>query len=372
MKILLLGGTGAIGKYLTELLVDKGHDLYVTSRKEHSSKEIHYIKGNAHDIEFIKGVFDSNGSFDCIVDFMSYQTKEFSVRSKLLINSCRQYVFISTARVYSNGKGKITEETPRLLDVSTDRTFIRTDDYSITKAKQENFIKRHSPQNWTIIRPYITYGDNRFELCVHSKEDWLYRAISGRSIVFPNDIGEHLTTMTWGGDVAFTIESLLGREECLGQIYNITNKKSYTWNEVLNVYCDTLQKNGFQPQVVRVKKDVLTHSHNGRYQIMYDRLYDRSFNTQKIEKYVDVNTFRDIKDQLAECLTSFLKEPKFNSINWMLQGYYDRVSKVGDSQLERCNGFTNKIKYLIGRYTPGYIIIEEMKSMLFPLFLKTR
>jgi hypothetical protein len=56
----------------------------------------------------------------------------------------------------------------------------------------------------------------------------------------------------------------------------------------------------------------------------------------------------------------------------MLQGYYDRVSKERESQLERCNGFTNKFKYLIGRYTPGYIIIEEMKSMLFPLFLKTR
>lgn len=50
------------------------------------------------------------------------------------------------------------------------------DEYAITKAHQENLLINSKNKNWTIIRPYITYSEQRLQLGTFEKEDWLYRA----------------------------------------------------------------------------------------------------------------------------------------------------------------------------------------------------
>lgn len=53
IKVLLLGGTGAIGENLGEVLNKKGYMVYVTSRKYRKNAEnVHYIQGNAKDTAF--------------------------------------------------------------------------------------------------------------------------------------------------------------------------------------------------------------------------------------------------------------------------------------------------------------------------------
>ena len=58
----------------------------------------------------------------------------------------------------------ITEESERLLDTSIDQDFLSTDEYSLTKARQEDILQSSKQKNWTIIRPYITYGTSRLQL----------------------------------------------------------------------------------------------------------------------------------------------------------------------------------------------------------------
>ena len=53
MKILLLGGTGAMGSSLVKVLENTPNQVFVTSRSELKSyNNIHYIKGNAHNLVF--------------------------------------------------------------------------------------------------------------------------------------------------------------------------------------------------------------------------------------------------------------------------------------------------------------------------------
>lgn len=51
-KLLILGGTGAMGIPLVELLTGKkDFEVYITSRKNHQSRDnVYHIKGDAHDI----------------------------------------------------------------------------------------------------------------------------------------------------------------------------------------------------------------------------------------------------------------------------------------------------------------------------------
>ena len=53
--ILILGGTGAMGKHLVSILrKDSGNHIYVTSRqKRKDENNVSYIFGNAHNNEFI-------------------------------------------------------------------------------------------------------------------------------------------------------------------------------------------------------------------------------------------------------------------------------------------------------------------------------
>ena len=75
-KVLILGGTGAIGKALVEMLDKFEYEIYVTSRKKHENSEVTYLQGNAHDVEFLDSILNMQ-QWNSIVDFMIYKTNEF-------------------------------------------------------------------------------------------------------------------------------------------------------------------------------------------------------------------------------------------------------------------------------------------------------
>lgn len=145
MDILLLGGTGAIGGYLTKLLnSDKQVEhVYVTSRhRTDAFGKVKYLLGNAKDDSFIHQLL-LNSKYDAIVDFMSYGTREFSERVELFLKSTKHYVFLSSSRVYADlGEKPIVEASPRLLDVCKDEIYLSSDEYALAKARQENILRK--------------------------------------------------------------------------------------------------------------------------------------------------------------------------------------------------------------------------------------
>lgn len=372
-KILLLGGTGAMGKYLAELLHKEGKDVFVTSRSYHNSAErLHYIKGNAHDVVFLKKIIEGNGGFDCIVDFMVYSTGEFSHRCDLLLSNTKQYIYISTARVYADAQGLISENSPRLLDITIDNTLLNSGDYCITKAKQENIIFNSKKNNWTIIRPYITYSNQRFELGVYPKEEWLYRAINGKKIVFSNDIASHITTLTYGLDVALAISKLIGNEKAIGEVFNVTTDRWIKWQEVLDIYLSALEEHGINADVVWTNRVYKFFSPLDQYQVKNDRYYDRIFNTEKISAIANVKVFKTPETQLKACLSEFLVNSKFGKINWMLQGFFDGITKDATPTDKEFGSFKSKIKYFIGKYTPFFMLKLRIEKLIFPLYVKIK
>lgn len=349
MNILILGGTGAMGVPLTQLLLSSGHSVTVTSRSDRTSEHnnLTYIKGNAKDITFAKTLFQKK--WDAVVDFMTYTTSEFKERYRLYLENSAHYIFISSARVYAECKGRITEDSPRLLDVSTDAEYLATDEYALTKARQEDLLKGSDMKNWTVVRPTITYSDIRLQLGVIEKENWLYRALHGRSIVFSEDIRDKYTTMTTADDVASGIAALLGKQKAMGEIFHITSEKSYRWSEILDCYLNVLEeKTGSRPNVFYTKKAVKLKIPSAKYQIIYCRYYDRCFDNSKISEYIDVNQFDDPLVGLKSSLEKFLEHRRFRNINWKLEAYNDKAAGEW-TKLSEIPGFKTRLKYLYNR-----------------------
>ena len=350
MKILILGGTGAMGVHLVELLSQEpGNRITVTSRSRRKGRgNVSYLQGNGHDMGFVASLLEEK--YDVIVDFMNYRTEEFLERYQLLLTSCGQYVYLSSSRVYAGSDTPITEDSPRLLDATTDADYLSTDEYALAKARQENLLRESGKKNWTIIRPYITYSEIRLQLGVLEKESWLYRALHGRTIVFSKDIAGCLTTLTYGLDVARAMAALIGREETKGEAFHITVSEPIRWSEVLDIYLDVLeQKTGKRPQVRMTEESLNLQYAWGKYQVKYDRLFNRTFDNGKISRFVDTTAFVKPQEGLRTCLETFLEHPVFQGINYSVEAKADRVAGER-TPLREIDTWKHRVKYMLYRY----------------------
>ena len=77
-KVLVLGATGAMGRYLVPELIDLGYTVTGVGLDEAApwSAKASYIKGNAFDKEFLEALLKEK--FDGIVNFMDYGKYAFS------------------------------------------------------------------------------------------------------------------------------------------------------------------------------------------------------------------------------------------------------------------------------------------------------
>lgn len=357
MNVLVLGGTGAMGIALVKLLAEQECNVYVTSRKERKSEDsekVHYIKGNAHDIEFITKVLKDR-HWGAVIDFMSYSTGAFEERIQLFLDNTDQYIFISSARVYAESDQLITEQSERLLDTSTDEEYLQTDEYALAKARQENLLFNSSKRNWTIIRPSVTYNSNRLQLGVLEKEHWLYRALHGRTIVFSEDIGCKLTALTSGYDVAKGIAAIVGKEEALRKCFHITDSNSYTWNAILEIYLDIIQEfTGKRPSVKMTEKTSCFEIGWNKYQIIYCRYYNRTFDNTAISKFTDINDFANIHSGLREAVREFVNKPSYGEMNWRLEAIHDKMCHE-HTALSEIGSAKGKVQYCLYRYLPARI-----------------
>jgi len=326
MKAILLGGTGAIGSELSHLLANGGWDVTITTRTARKSdSKIQYIAGDAKNLEFLSKILNQN--WDLVVDFMVYSTVEFSQRCKKILCHAGQYIFISSARVYAGSSRPITESSPRLLDVCHDKAYLESDDYALAKARQENLLLEGKPVNWTIIRPYITYGSKRLQLGVLEKEEWLYRAIHGRPIVTCSAINQKLTTMTSGSDVSEAISMLCGSSKALGEVFQIMSNEELKWTKVLDIYSSVLNEYlGYKIDMVEINQSLMIDIAPRLYQLKYDRLYDRKFDNSKIQAFTSKTTFEEPCVGLRKNLCAFLENINFLNINWFLEARKDAIT----------------------------------------------
>lgn len=337
-------GTGLI----SSLLKNEGNQVYVTSRQQKTDTDrVHYIRGNAKDLSFIKSLLTYDNTWDAIVDFMIYTEHEFSERIEMLLSSTTQYVFLSSARVYADSKKAITEDSDRLLDVVHDKDFLNSGNYAIVKAKQENILFEYPEKKWTIIRPYITYSNSKLQLGVQEKEEWLYRVLHNRSIVFSEDLKDKKTTVTFGDDVSRAIAALIGCPQALGEIYNISSFTSATWGEILDCYVHCLKTAGISVKVHYV--DTVSKITDNKYKYLYDRLLNRTFSTKKLQDTAASVSFVPYNEGLLACLNQFLSTKQFREIDWGRQAMLDRISRERVAWNEIVD-LRDKVKYFLIRY----------------------
>ncbi len=312
-KILVMGGTGAMGRYALPELLRLGFavDVVALDRPHFTHENLTATVANAMDDAWLESKITQT-RYDVILDFMSYKLPQFKERAPLFLENTDQYMFLSSCRVYANEEVPVKESSPRLIDVSKDEEYLKLveREYSLFKAAEEDVLVHSGKKNWTIILPATTYSTGRAQLVTLEAGTFVSRALQGKPVVIPIQAKDKPATMSWAGDVGVMIARLAGKKEALGEKFIASTAEYHTWGEIAEIYRELL---GLEYQWVDqevylqiMSSDPEKISPFVRYQLEYARLFDRITDNSKIlaitgMKQEDLTSFYDgMKTELAK------------------------------------------------------------------------
>ncbi len=368
-KALLLGGSGAIGRYLTGELIKLGFSVAVTTRRSHQAEtsNITYLLGNAQNDEFLAHIL--RNKYDVIIDFMTYSVDDFSRRVEILLQSTTHYIFLSSYRVFAESD-IITEDSPRLLDSSDDSAYLKTGEYALEKARQEDILRNSNYKNWTIVRPAITYSYGRFQLGILEADTTVWRSLRNLSVPIPRSILDKKTTMTWAGDVARMISLLALNKKAFGDDFNVATAENSTWREVANIY----EKNVGMRTIEVSDSDYLDAigQRYAHYQLRYDRMFNRVLDNSKILKITGIkqSNLATLETGLAKELKDFSQSPEFSGIDHKKQRRFNKITK-SNNYIDTLNT-TEKKEYVRDVYPFVYETLKSAKGTARYIKGKTR
>lgn len=237
-KVLITGGLGNLGSWLTRHFAEQGFDVYVLTR--HAKIELQgisyqVIEADITDIETLKHKITI--PFDiCIhtASFNEHFLENYAYKALLIntlgtrnllealnIHGVKKFIYLSTFHVYGATSGFLTEETP----------VYPKNDYATTHLCAEHYVTQFAftcKLDYTIFRLTNSYGcpsslqSDKWYLVLN---DLVKSAYEQRKIVLKSN-GEALRDFIWMGDVCTIIEKSLDIVSSQ-KTYNLSSAKSY-------------------------------------------------------------------------------------------------------------------------------------------------
>lgn len=282
-QVLLIAGGGTLGTHTARELLRLGHrvDILCPEDKASLHEALTYHKGLG-DLATLKELF-SKKHYDGIVNFIHYTDMDaYRPIHRLLMENTDHLIFLSSYRVYADLQHPVTETAPHLLDVSEDADFVAREDYAIAKARAERFLRSESAgEQWTIVRPVISFSWRRFDLVTHGFHYPIECAKSGKPILLPESAKLLRAGLDWAGNTGKLIANLLFKKETIGEAYTISTAQNLTWSQVATLYEKLL---GAKIQYVSDEEfgSLFHPTPESGWRYWYDRMFDRIIDNRKV------------------------------------------------------------------------------------------
>lgn len=373
LNILILGGSGILSTSVAQEAVNRGYNVtcLTTGRRDNMlPKGVKSIHGNANEPNTFIPLLDEY--YDSIVDFLSYNVQQLNPKLEKLLAHTEQYIFVSSATAYKIIDEEITEDTPLGNQYW---------DYSENKVMCEKILVEKCAdvkKKYTIIRPYITYGNTRLPFGIISERYWsLANRILCNKPVLLWDNGEAVCTLTHTSDFARGVVSLFGNKQAFNQAYHVTSSERLTWKEVLHKTAKALGK---QEIIFSAEtNDILDYLPEYTGILTGDKGRNRIFNNTKIcDIAPEFQNYKAFEDGIKETVDYFNNNDFIRVVDYVWDGRIDatiiKLSKDKGEKIDRAqlkyqayehrNHLKNIIKYYIGRYDVLYLLytIRSVKN----------
>ena len=260
MKILILGGTGAIGKSLIPILVNKGEQVWCTSRTYNvNSDGVIYLQGDAHDFFFLQKCLEKE--YDVVIDFMIYRTEEFKNRLFLLRNARHDYLHNVAKKLNELGYILNVEELDKIEAVT--KAHISLDVINNPNNKEvllQNF--NHIPNKGEFIETVMNEGCPAYvrkETITPKEAANLIRQAGGKAILAHPVAYEHEDNLT-DEDILEIVNDMQADGIEANYIYVDCNNNKFDeinkWNDfaikhglIVTIGSDFHNKDGIRPEI---------------------------------------------------------------------------------------------------------------------------
>jgi nucleoside-diphosphate-sugar epimerase len=286
VKILFIGGTGNISSTLSQMLVDRGHELHLLNRglslKHPLPKGAKVIPGDVHAgalPEALRGA-----RYDVVVDWIAFTVADverdlawFGGASEAA--TAGQFVFISSASAYQKPPSHpvITESTPLANPYW---------EYSRNKiACEERLMAAYRATGFpmTIVRPSHTY-DTIVPVAVGRSDYTIVDRIRRGKPVIVHGEGTSLWTLTHADDFARAFIGLCGNPRTIGHAFHITSDEWLTWDQILRLVGRAA---GAEPRIVHVPSAFIARiDPDTGAGLLGDKSWNALFDNSKIKSFV--------------------------------------------------------------------------------------
>ncbi|HTJ35454.1 MAG TPA: NAD-dependent epimerase/dehydratase family protein [Dactylosporangium sp.] len=251
LRVLYIGGTGAISASCVRLSVETGMRVSVLNRGRNDAGRaipdaVERLVADVGDGASLAAALGGR-TFDAVVNFLSYDAEDARRMVELFRSRTRQYIHISSGSIYAKPVWQvpICESTPTGPNPHLA--------YATAKWRAEQaLLTAHLAEGFplTVVRPSHTYDDASPPL----PGGWTIvdRLARGDEIPVHGD-GTSLWTLTHAEDFAQGLVGLLGNPRAIGETFNITGSDVYTWDQIYTIVAEAL---GVRPRLVHVASEM--------------------------------------------------------------------------------------------------------------------
>ncbi|MBD1807009.1 SDR family oxidoreductase [Microcoleus sp. FACHB-SPT15] len=218
MKLLILGGTEFLGRYLVEAALVGGHEVTLFNRGQTNPDlfpNLEKLRGNRDgELEALKG-----RQWDAVIDTCGYVPRVVRATIELLVNSVDHYTFISSLSVYANTNVPGQDESAP-VEVLTNANHLEDEEnpetYGARKALCEQIVEETMPGRVLSIRAGMLVGP-------HDYSDrfpyWVRRVAQGGEVLAPGRPNRPVQLIDVRDLAAWTLRAIEARQT---GVYNAT------------------------------------------------------------------------------------------------------------------------------------------------------
>ena len=241
MKVALFGGTGFVGTYLTEELLNNNHTpvLLVRAGSQNKVTRAKDCVINTGDVSDKKIIEDTIRDVDAVIYNIGL-IRQFPRKGITFENT-----HFKGAKLCIDTASKLGVK--RFILMSANGVKYEGTEYQSTKFLADQYLK-NSTLDWTIFRPSLIFGNpkGKIEFCTQLRDDMLGLPLPAPLFfdgININNAGKFSMSPIHITDVAQFFIKCLDMKETYGKIYNLGGPKDYNWIEIIDSISKASAKN---------------------------------------------------------------------------------------------------------------------------------
>ena len=325
MKVLVIGGTGAISTAIVDRLHGLSHEVTVFNR---GLRRIWYkaapeiIKGDRRNGEQFRELLKDR-RFDAVIDMISFNAADAAQTLDVLGNRGGHFVFTSTTATYKRPMRKLpaTEDCEPI-------TREEESSYGYHKAMMDKLLgTRMKEFPITIIKPSLTYGIGSPIVGVMRNSYGIVKRLREHKPMVVFGDGTNSWTWTFAPDIAKAYAGVLCRTICYGETYQATSDDHRVWDDL---YIEFGRCAGEEPRLVHISTEMLMKISPELFTNLYqEKMYSGIYDNSKIRADVPEFVCEYSLDKIARALYEWWEsEPEARVID-------QEKDKLEDTIVER-------------------------------------